>query len=105
MPNILCAQGIIKISIMNTNYKDLQRLQLIAQKEILSFREALLYMDVSQSFLYKLTSKKEIDFTKPNGGKIYFRKSDLDNWMMQNESTSARVLETEIFNHLKKNSK
>ncbi|WP_127139940.1 helix-turn-helix domain-containing protein [Flagellimonas marinaquae] len=81
----------------------LDRLQLMAQKEILSFREALQYMDVSQSFLYKLTSKKAIEFTKPNGGKIYFRKSDLDNWMLQNESGSARVLQTEVINHLKKN--
>ncbi|NVN19450.1 helix-turn-helix domain-containing protein [Muricauda sp. HICW] len=91
---------------MNINHKkkeNLQQVQLIAHKEILSFREALQYMDVSQSFLYKLTSKKAIEFTKPNGGKIYFRKSDLDNWMLQNESGSARVLQTEVYNHLKKN--
>ena len=74
---------------------------MLFQKEILSFREALQYMDVSQSFLYKLTSKKAIEFTKPNGGKIYFRKSDLDNWMLQNESTTAKVLEEKVINHLK----
>lgn len=86
----------------NPNTKtSLDRLQLMAQKEILSFREALQYMDVSQSFLYKLTSKKAIEFTKPNGGKIYFRKSDLDNWMLQNESTTAKVLEEKVNDHLK----
>lgn len=86
----------------NPNTKiSLDRLQLMAQKEILSFREALQYMDVSQSFLYKLTSKKEIEFTKPNGGKIYFRKSDLDNWMLQNESTTSKVLQEKVNNHLK----
>ena len=87
---------------MNNNKKEnLQQVQLVAQKEILSFREALIYMDVSQSFLYKLTSKKAIEFTKPNGGRIYFRKSDLDNWMLQNESTTAKVLEEKVINHLK----
>ncbi|NJB35308.1 helix-turn-helix domain-containing protein [Croceivirga sp. JEA036] len=84
----------------NTNSNH-ERLHIVTQKEILSFREALLYMDVSQSFLYKLTSKKAIEFTKPNGGKIYFRKSDLDKWMLQNESTSARVLQDKVLNHLK----
>jgi excisionase family DNA binding protein len=78
-----------------------QRQQIIAQKEILSFKEALIYLDVSESFLYKLTSKKAIEFTKPIG-KIYFKKSSLDNWMLQDTSTSARVLEEDIFNHLKK---
>lgn len=91
---------------MKLNYdkeENLQRLQMIAQKEILSFREGCLYMDVSDSYLYKLTSKKALPFSKPKGGKIYFKKSDLDNWMMQNESNGARVLEEEVFNHLKRN--
>lgn len=85
------------------NDENLKRLQLIAHKEILSFKEALLYLDVSESFLYKLTSKKEIDFTKPNGGKIYFKKQDLDNWMLKGTSNSTRVFEENILNHLKKN--
>ena len=85
------------------NVENLQRAQLIAHKEILSFKEALIYLDVSDSTLYKLTHKKEIEFTKPNRGKIYFRKSDLDNWMLQSKPKSKRVLEDEIFNHLKRN--
>lgn len=81
----------------------LNRANVIAQKEILSFKEALVYLDVSSSFLYKLTSKNEIPFTKPNGGKIYFKKEDLNNWMLKNESKSNDVLENEIDNHLKQN--
>lgn len=88
---------------IETDY--LQKMQLIAHKEILSFREALVYLDVSESFLYKLTSKRAIEFTKPNGGKLYFKKSDLDNWMMQNESTTKKELEQEVYNYLKGNSK
>ncbi len=98
--------GLINFLIMNNSLskdENLQKLQLIAYKEILSFKEALLYLDVSESFLYKLTSKKEIEFTKPNGGKIYFKKQNLDNWMSKGMSKSTRVFEEEIFNHLKKN--
>jgi excisionase family DNA binding protein len=79
------------------------RAQVIAHKEILSFKEAIIYLDVSESLLYKLTSKRAIKFTKPNKGKLYFRKSDLDDWMLQNESKSKGLLEDEIFNHLNKN--
>lgn len=82
---------------------NLQRAQLITHKEILSFKEAIIYLDVSESFLYKLTSKKAIEFTKPNGGKLYFSKSNLDNWMLQSQSKSSRVLEEDVLNHLKKN--
>jgi excisionase family DNA binding protein len=78
---------------------------LLIHKEILSFREALIYLDVSQSLLYKLTSNKAITHSKPNGGKLYFKKSDLDKWMIQNESKSLRVLQEEVNNHLKNKKK
>ena len=59
-------------------------------KEILSFKEVVLYLDVSESLLYKLKFNRAITFFKPNGGKLYFKKSDLDGWMTQNETKSIR---------------
>lgn len=85
--------------------KDLLRLQMVANKEILSFKEAVTYLDVSESLLYKLTSNRSISFSKPNGGRIYFKKSDLDNWMLQNVSQSINALENEVLDHLKKGTK
>ena len=86
----------------NTDYRNPLIVQNVQQKEILSFKEALIYLDASESLLYKLVSNRAITFSKPNGGKLYFKKTDLDNWMTQNESKSVRVLENEINNHLKK---
>ncbi|MFK7000736.1 helix-turn-helix domain-containing protein [Flavobacterium oreochromis] len=80
----------------------LQKMRIIAYKEILSFKEAVLYLNVSESFLYKLTSKNDIPFSKPNGGKIYFKKEDLNKWMTQNSTTSIDELEKEILTKLKK---
>ncbi|PQL90741.1 helix-turn-helix domain-containing protein [Apibacter adventoris] len=85
--------------------KNSQKLQMVTQKEILSFKEAVLYLDVSESFLYKLTSKKAICFSKPNNGKIYFKKSDLDRWMLQNQSKSIEILEEELNQKIKQNGK
>ena len=71
------------------------------EKKILSFKEAVLFMDVSKSYLYKLTSEGKINFFKPNNGKIYFRKEDLENWMMQNEVKSITSLEESIIDKMK----
>ncbi|APD06610.1 hypothetical protein UJ101_01081 [Flavobacteriaceae bacterium UJ101] len=90
---------------MSNQKRLFDQMQRIALKEILSFKEAVVYLDVSESFLYKLTSKKEIEFSKPNGGKIYFKKKDLDNWMLQNESVSKDKLEKQMLNYLKDNAK
>ena len=80
----------------------MENINIIAQKQILSFKEALLYLDLSSSFLYKLTSQKAIPFSKPNGGKIYFRKSDLDNWMLSNIQKTKEVSKQEVLDHLRK---
>ena len=88
-----------KYSLINNKYHDVE---LIPQKGILSFKEALIYLDISKSSLYKLTSDRAITHSKPNGGKLYFKKSDLDDWMTQNELKSTQVLEKEINNRFKK---
>lgn len=85
----------------NINKSDFLSVHNVPQKEILSAKEAQIYLDVSESLIYKLTSKRAITHYKPNGGKLYFKKSDLDDWMTQNELKSTRVLEEEINNHLK----
>ena len=84
--------------------ENLLRLQEIACKKTLSFKDALIYLDCSKSFLYKLTSKAAINFTKPNNGKIYFKKKDLDDWMLQNPRLSVSGLEKQINNFLNKRS-
>lgn len=77
---------------------NLMQSSVLCYKEIMSFREAIAYLDVSESFLYKLTSNQKIVFFKPNNGKIYFKRVDLDNWMLQNETPQKCVLEINLTN-------
>jgi len=76
---------------------------MLPQKEVLSFNEAVIYLDVSKSFLYKLTSTNKISFSKPNNKLIYFRRIDLDNWMLQNRNESIGVLQENLNNYLNRN--
>ncbi|WP_270776036.1 helix-turn-helix domain-containing protein [Segatella buccae] len=64
----------------------------INTKPILTFDEACLYMGMSKSALYKVTSSKEIPFSKPNGKMIYFKRTDVDGWLLSNMSTTATEL-------------
>ncbi len=61
----------------------------VFNKEILSFSEACSYLNISSSFLYKLTSERKIPYYIPNGKKIYFRKSELDFWATKNRLDSV----------------
>lgn len=77
----------------------------VNEKQILSFAEAISFLDVSKSFLYKMTSEGRITFFKPNNGKLYFRRADLENWMMQNEKKSLESLKVMYNEKIYKNGK
>ena len=71
--------------------KDSLQLQTIAPKEFLSFKEAAVYLKISESNLYKKTSKRVLKFFKPNNGKLYFKRCDLDAWVLQGECNTSTL--------------
>ena len=63
-----------------------------ATKNVLSFDEASKYLNLSKSYLYKLTSAQQIPHFKPHGKMIYFEKDALDAWIRQNPiKTQAQI--------------
>lgn len=66
---------------------------LTTSKDILTFEEACEYMGVSRSFLYKLTSRRQIPHSKPNGKMIFFEKKKINLWLLQNTRKSKADLE------------
>ncbi|MFM7895587.1 MAG: helix-turn-helix domain-containing protein [Flavobacterium sp.] len=61
---------------------------------------ACIYLELSQSHLYKLTSTGSIPHYKPNGKKLYFNRQELDNWLLRNRSNSIDEIEQEAANYL-----
>ncbi len=52
------------------------------QKTVLSFSEAAKYTGFSRSYLYKLTSAGIIPHYKPTGKMLFFKKSEIDEWLL-----------------------
>lgn len=61
--------------------------------EPISFEEASKYLNVSKSYLYKLTCKNQIPFYKPGGKKIFFEKSELNKWILKGRIKSQSELD------------
>jgi len=78
------------------------KMNYILQKEILTFEEACIYLGRSASFMYKLTSGRLIPFYVPSGKLIYFRRSELDEWILHNKRSSKEEIKKEIQTSLKK---
>ena len=74
--------------------EELIKEQSLSQKEVLNFTEATIYLELSASHLYKLTSGGTIPFYKPNGKKIYFKRSELNNWLLSNRQQTNTEIES-----------
>lgn len=90
---------------MKIKKSSLEQEQKLSKEEIISLSEAAKFLNVSKSCIYKITSQKQIPHYVPGGKKIYFRKEDLENWILKSKVDS--VMETEsitenfLFNSLK----
>ncbi len=74
--------------------------QSINNKEVLDFNEACHYLKLSQSHLYKLTSSGAICHYKPNGKKIYFKRSEIDAWLLRNRIDSKEEADQKAIEYL-----
>lgn len=82
-----------------TEIRELKKLifeQNMLQKEVLNFNEAAVYLEVSHSHLYKLTSTGTIPAYKPNGKKLYFNREELNGWLLSNRQASISDIEEEV---------
>jgi excisionase family DNA binding protein len=70
------------------------------QKQVLNFNDTCIYLELSQSHLYKLTSSGSIPHYKPNGKKLYFKREELDTWLLRNRNNSIDEIEQEAANYL-----
>lgn len=80
--------------------KELLQKQRLQHSEFLTLKEASDYLQLSKSCLYKLTSKKEIPFYAPGGKKIYFRREELNNWVLQSKVSSINDIGLEVESYI-----
>ncbi len=71
-----------------------------ASKTVMSLEEASEYTGISRSYLYKLTAKGEIPFSKPRGKMIYFSKEKLDQWLLTHQSKSSDEIKNEALDYV-----
>ena len=64
------------------------------------FQEASEYLNISKSYLYKLTSKQRIPFYRPGGKKIYFKRNELEAWLLKNRVKPIDEIEQEAIEYV-----
>ena len=69
--------------------------QVFHTKNVLSFEEASRFLNLSKSYLYKLTSGNLIPHYKPQGKMLYFERAELEAWWRRNPVKTQAQIEAE----------
>lgn len=75
------------------------------KKDFLTIDEVSVYLSASKSYLYQLTSQKEIPFYCPTGKKIYFKKTEIEEWIISSKVEPISDMENEVELYLSRNKK
>jgi excisionase family DNA binding protein len=69
-------------------------------KEMLTTEEAAEFMGVSLSSIYKMTHRMDVPVYKPDGKKVYLKRSELVDYMSKNRLKSNDEIKQEAINYV-----
>lgn len=64
-------------------------------KDALTTHEAAQYLGMKVSTLYKKTMNNELPFYSPCSKRLYFKREELEQWMLQNRHASNKEMQAE----------
>ncbi|WP_375379294.1 helix-turn-helix domain-containing protein [Chryseobacterium luquanense] len=70
----------------------------------MSIQDVAEYTGWQVSYLYQLTSKRIIPFYKPRNGKLFFRRSEINEFLFSSKKKTIKQLELDATNFNYKNS-
>ena len=88
-----------KIEELTVKLESIENL-LLTQKNVLNFSEVKLYTNLSESYLYELTSSGGIPCYKPNGKQLYFKKQEIEDWLLSNRKATNIELDELASSHI-----
>ncbi|RXG21128.1 helix-turn-helix transcriptional regulator [Leeuwenhoekiella aequorea] len=83
----------------------LEKLIIGSAKEILTVEDLINYTGYKRSYIYKLVHNNVIPFSKPNGKSLFFEKTEIDAWLLQNKNQSDSQIENLATEYINKSRK
>lgn len=79
--------------------KDDKKQILLLKTDLLTASQAAGFLGISMPKLYELTSTRSIPCYKPTGGKLYFNRTELENWVWSHRVKTATDISMEANNY------
>ncbi|MDO4692613.1 MAG: helix-turn-helix domain-containing protein [Porphyromonadaceae bacterium] len=77
----------LTLAVINDKLDEIRSISMIAAKTVLDAKEAALFLGLKISTIYRKTSSNDLPYYK-QGQKVYFRKDELERWMLKDKRRS-----------------
>ncbi len=71
----------------------IEKLTLLGAKNVLNLEEVSMLTGLSKSYIYRLSSSKQIPHYKPTGKVLYFDRLEIENWLKQNRVANIEEID------------
>ncbi|MEC5166900.1 prophage regulatory protein [Flavobacterium sp. PL11] len=78
----------------------LEKLIIGNNKQIFTVDDVVNYTGFSKSYVYKLVHKNILPYSKVNNRTLFFEKSEIDSFLLQNKSKSISQIEKEAITYV-----
>lgn len=77
---------------INTRLDRIEKIALVGAKNVLTLDEVVIVTGLAKGYLYRLTSTQRIPHYKLNGRNLYFKKDEIEAWLMRDRiSTQSEI--------------
>lgn len=84
---------------LNTKLEKIEKIALLGAKNVLTIDEVSLMTGLSKGHIYRLTSTQGIPHYKPNGRNLYFKKDEIEDWLLQNRISTLEEISNKATTH------
>lgn len=84
-----------ELEMIKLQLDELKVITAISVKTALTINDAAFYLGMSSEYVRKMQKAKSIPSYRSKSGGVYFKKSDLDNWMLHTKVSSIDEIDAE----------
>lgn len=81
---------------------EIRDILLLSAKEIFSVSDFSIYAGFSKGYVYRLVADGALPYSKPNGKMIFFKREDVEKYLLQNVAASNLETQKKVTNYLLK---
>lgn len=89
-----------KLELLIAQQLELKQQNLMLGKEVWTIEEVAIYTGLKVRFIYNLVARKNIPHYKPRGKMLYFKKTEIIDWLLQGRIATDVEMEQEAIRNV-----